>query len=271
MGSKMKRVVMFSGGVGSWAAGKRVADKHSTDGLYLLFTDTLIEDDDTYRFLREGAANIGGELVWLKDGRNPFELFHDVRLLGNSQAAPCSHKLKQDVARKWIKDHCDPEDTTIYVGIDWMEQHRLAGAQRGWEPYRVEAPMCEPPLLSKAQMIDWARSEGLEKQRLYRLGFAHANCGGGCVRAGHGHWALLLNQIPERYAWWESEEQKIRDYLGKDVSILKDRRGGETTPMTLRTFRERIQSGCNVDMFDLGGCGCFLDDDRIDTTFLPKE
>lgn len=44
-----KRVVMFSGGVGSWAAAKRVAERRGTDGLILLFADTKSEDEDTYR------------------------------------------------------------------------------------------------------------------------------------------------------------------------------------------------------------------------------
>jgi hypothetical protein len=30
---------MFSGGIGSWATAKRVAEKHGTDDLYLLFSD----------------------------------------------------------------------------------------------------------------------------------------------------------------------------------------------------------------------------------------
>ena len=41
---------MFSGGVGSWAAAKRVADAHGTDNLTLLFTDTLIEDADIHEW-----------------------------------------------------------------------------------------------------------------------------------------------------------------------------------------------------------------------------
>ncbi len=53
------RVVMFSGGVGSWLAARRVADAHGTDGLVLLFADTLMEDEDLHRFLDDAARNIG--------------------------------------------------------------------------------------------------------------------------------------------------------------------------------------------------------------------
>ena len=54
----MKHVVMFSGGAGSWAAAKRVAERHGTADLTLLFTDTLMEDEDLYRFLHEAAAAV---------------------------------------------------------------------------------------------------------------------------------------------------------------------------------------------------------------------
>ena len=42
----IKHLVMFSGGVGSWAAAKRVVERHGTEGVVLLFADTLIEDED---------------------------------------------------------------------------------------------------------------------------------------------------------------------------------------------------------------------------------
>ncbi|HEY7821247.1 MAG TPA: hypothetical protein VIG24_00340, partial [Acidimicrobiia bacterium] len=97
----MKHVVMFSGGIGSWAAAKRVAEAHGTDDLYLVFSDVkgmnpsphIGEDEDTYRFIREAAENVGGELVLLSDGRDIWEVFKEKRFLGNSRLANCSHEL----------------------------------------------------------------------------------------------------------------------------------------------------------------------------------
>ena len=65
-------VVMFSGGIGSWATAKLVAQDHGTRNLTLLFADTKMEDEDTYRFLGAGAANIGAKLVVLADGRDIY-------------------------------------------------------------------------------------------------------------------------------------------------------------------------------------------------------
>lgn len=256
------RVVMFSGGVGSWAAAKRVAEKHGTDDLTLLFTDTLIEDADTYRFLREAAANVGGTLVEIAEGRTPWEVFKDEGFLANTRVDLCSRILKREVADDWLEEHHDPDDTVVYIGIDWTEIHRFERLAPRKLPWIYEAPLCDPPYLTKDDLHDWASRQGLEKQRLYRLGMPHANCGGGCVKMGQGGFARLFHADPCRFAEWEENEEKMREQLG-DISILRDRRGGTTKPLSLRALRERIQGGGKVDMFDIGGCGCFSDGDDV--------
>jgi hypothetical protein len=258
----MKRVVMCSGGIGSWAAGKRVAMRHGTDGLVNLFADTKMEDEDLYRFLPEAAANVGGELVVISDGRDPWQVFFDRRFLGNTRADPCSEELKRFLCRRWVKANCDPANTVLYVGIDWTE-NRLERIQEAWLPWRVEGPMCEEPYATKAQMLESLSAEGIAPPRLYAMGFPHNNCGGFCIKAGQAHFALLLKKLPDRYAYHEGREQELRSYLGKDVAILRDRRGGKTRPLTLREFRERIQGGEGHDLHEWGGCGCFADPPKV--------
>ena len=255
----MKHIVLFSGGVGSWAAAKRVAERHGTDDLILLFTDTLIEDEDTYRFLEEAAANVGGEFVRIADGRTPFEVFKDVRFLGNSRIDPCSKYLKRDLADKWIKEHFQPGECIMYIGIDWSEIDRYERLAPRKLPYIYKAPLCHPPFVTRAEMHAWAEREGLRKQRLYEIGMSHANCGGGCVKAGQGHWAKLYKAMPERFAWWEMKEQEIRDMLG-DVSMLKQQVNGESAPLALSELRKRLEEDdTQVDMFDIGGCACMVE------------
>lgn len=262
----MKHVVMFSGGVGSWMTAKRVAEAHGTSDMVLLFADVssgrsphVGEDEDTYRFVVEAAENVGAELVTVSDGRDIWQVFRDDRFLGNTRLANCSKFLKQKPCREWLEANCDPAETVVYVGIDWSETHRLPAIERGWVPYRVEAPMTEPPLMDKAQMLAALEAEGIKMPRLYRAGFAHNNCGGFCVRAGQAQMELLLREHPERYAFHEAEEQKLRDHLGKDVAVLRDRTGGTTTPLTLRRFRERLDGDAALfDALDVGGCGCFV-------------
>lgn len=264
MSEKKTRVVMFSGGIGSWACAKRVAEKHGTENLILLFTDTKSEDEDLYRFLYQASANIGGKskLVFLEDGRDLWEVFWDRKFLSNSRVDHCSHYLKRKPARDWLSQNCSKENTTIYVGIDWSEIHRFdrLRAIKDKEGWSYEAPMTEPPYLDKNEMIEMLKAEGIEPPRLYAMGFAHNNCGGFCVKAGQGHFANLLKQMPERYKYHEEREQEFRNHFKKDVSFLKKSVNGVSKPFTLRDLRLSIEANHHVDMFDLGGCGCFIDD-----------
>lgn len=306
----MRHIVMFSGGVGSWATARRVVDKHGAAHVTLLFADVAGdrhrcgcghlddqhingrgpcdvksdgtycgctrwevnthagEDEDTYRFIEDAAANLGAELVRVKDpkGRDVWSTFTTRRFLGNSRQANCSETLKQKPCRAWLKANCDPASTTVYVGIDWSEEHRIPAIEAAYakDGYRAVAPMCEPPYMDKQQMIDWATSQGLTPPRAYALGFPHNNCGGFCVRAGKAQFKKLLEVNRDRYMFHEAREQEFRDYIGKPVTILTEAsKSGQKVGLTLRGYRERIESQGQLfalgedDEFDYGGCGCF--------------
>ncbi len=253
----MKIVVMYSGGVTSWAAAKRVAAQYGTDNMTLLFADTKIEDPDLYRFLDEAAANVGAPLARIADGRTPWEIFFKERFLGNSRIDPCSKILKRQLIYRWMDANCDPAETIVVMGYDWAEEHRVKrteGANKKWQYW---APLLELPYLDKKQICRWLEDEGIRPPRLYEMGFSHNNCGGTCVKAGQAAWRLVYRELPERYAEWEQNEQDIRKFLGKPVTILTNTIDGVKTPMTLRDFRHRLESTGQYDMFDWGSCGCF--------------
>lgn len=296
------RVVMLSGGAGSWGAARRVADRHGVDDLKLLFADTLIEDDDLYRFLLEAAGNVFGMrppselvamtnripslddsnlrrghlqrlgseamdwcpgLVWIAEGRDPHQVFLDKRFLGNSRVDPCSAVLKRKLMRTWLEEHCEPTSTVAVIGYDWSEIHRAERAEGHWKPWRVEAPLAERPYFSKEEILGWLRSEGIEPPRLYAQGFRHNNCGGFCVKGGQASFALLLRTHPQRYRYHERREEELRRLLGKDVAILRDRRGGLVRPLTMRRLRQRLEmSGDDFDHGEWGACSCLDSGDQ---------
>lgn len=252
----MKHVVHYSGGTGSWYAAARVVEKFGPDDVVLLFADTLTEHPDLHRFLDQSAALLGLKVTKIADGRDIWQVFIDKRYLGNTRIDPCSYYLKRVLLRTWLEDNCDPAETMNYIGIDWSEEHRLDDSVEYWAPWRVDAPLIAPPLVDKDYINRELLLAGVKPPLLTRLGFPHNNCGGGCVKAGQGQFKMLLELQPETYATWEAGEERVRVHLGKDVAILRDRRGGTTKPLTLRAFRERIQAGQKVDEHDFGGCGC---------------
>jgi 3'-phosphoadenosine 5'-phosphosulfate sulfotransferase (PAPS reductase)/FAD synthetase len=255
--------VFFSGGIGSFFTTKRVIQTHGKEDVILLFTDTLIEDDDLYRFMDDAEKFFDVPVTKIADGRTPWEVFKDVRWLGNSRLAQCSHILKQKTAEKWIKANFQPNECILYLGIDWSEEHRTKAPTRNWEPYKVEFPMCEEPFLSKDEMIQYLETVGIEIPKLYKLGFSHNNCSGMCVRAGQGHFINLLKQLPERYLELEEVEKEMQRYLEKDVTILKRTKNKVRENLSLEQLRLEYQANQmeQIDMFDIGGCGCFVDSD----------
>lgn len=248
-----EHIVMFSGGAASYAAAKRVLDSYPE--AILLFADTRMEDADLYRFLDDVQRRLNREIIRVSDGRTPWELFHEEGMIGNTRADLCSRILKRELLDNWIA--ANATTPTVYFGFDFTEGHRLDGVRRA-KPYRCEAPLIHPPFLFKPQIFDILAADGIELPRLYQLGFQHNNCGGFCIKAGHGAFTRLLRELPDRYAFHEEQERLFRERTGKDVAILRNRIGGETKPLTLEALRLRLEGGTAAPSEEEGGCNCFV-------------
>lgn len=258
--TQLNYVIMYSGGVASYEAARRVIAYEGKTNVVLLFADTLVEDPDLYRFVDQTRELLGVPLVRLCEGRTPWQVFHDVKFIGNSRVDPCSKILKRDLCDKWLNENRSRRDTVVVLGLDWTETHRIAGAEAryakmGWQ---TSYPLNARPLFRKEPVLAELAEWGIEMPKLYRLGFAHNNCGGFCIKAGMKHFEQLLTHLPEVYAENEAQEEAVRQHIGKDVSVMKDRRGGKPKPITMKAFRERVQAkAIEVDPTDIGGCGCF--------------
>lgn len=301
-------LVFFSGGSASWYVAHRIKKEHSKEALHLLFTDTLIEDNDLYRFIIETAANIfevsrerAAELIqrayelplvhtdmdarkealehlrldtialmprlhWLSEQRDVWDVFYDVRFLGNSRVAHCSAQLKQRMAKRYVKPNFDAESTILYLGIDWTEEHRTKAPRKNWAPFEVEFPLVDDMAFNKIDIMKALEAEGIDPPRLYAMGFAHNNCGGFCVRAGQGHFANLLEKNRELYLYHERRERDFIAWRGADVAILKRTRNKVTTPLTLEQLRIELDAKQTqeIDFYDVGGCGCFVTEEETE-------
>jgi 3'-phosphoadenosine 5'-phosphosulfate sulfotransferase (PAPS reductase)/FAD synthetase len=253
----IKYVVSYSGGVSSWCAARRLLDGGvDPSEVVLAFADTLFESDGLYAFLDASVANLGCEFVRLVHGQTPWELFDSQGMIANSRADLCSRMLKRELVNDWIADN-HPTAVRVF-GFDWSEDHRTANIRRRHAPAEVLSPLAEKPWLSKSEQFEWARREGLPVSPAYEH-HAHDNCRGQCVKAGIAHWRHLYHVDRCGYLEREAWEQAFRDRTGKDVAILRDRSGGETTPLTLAELRRRIEAGGQDGLFpddEWGGCGC---------------
>lgn len=251
----MLYIVNVSGGLTSFEALRRTIERYGKERTRAVFADTLVEDADLYRFLDDQEKLLGIRITRLADGRDPWQVMRDKRCISIGAMAPCSIELKRNVIDRFVA--AIEETNTRVFGMSWDEMERMDRLASMLAPAPVWFPLAEPPYVDKCHIADYLRRIGIAPPRLYELGFEHNNCGGGCVKAGQAHWAHLWRTLPERYALWEAKEEEIRSYLQKDVSILKDRRGGKVAHLTLRAFRAELERGERYDKTDWGGCGCF--------------
>ena len=257
----MKHIVSISGGSASAVAADRVIKRYGSENVTLWFADTLWEDEDLYRFLDDLESRWEKKIVRFTDGRTPLQVAEDRKLIPNSWAAPCSHLLKQVPFKDFLETQEKP--VTVHLGLDWSEEHRHAKPKEIYEQIEgvsVDFPLMWDPIPYMSYyktLTEW----GIKPPRLFELGFPHNNCGGRCVRQGMKEWLRLKEFMPERFNEVRDWEQEQRDKGGARAnrSILKDRRGGETKPMTLATLEEN-NTDSQVYMFvnegDQYGCFC---------------
>lgn len=238
-------IVSFSTGLSSALTAERVFQKYPVDQVVIVFMDTLVEDSDNYRFADEVRSHwrevYGAErFVDLEEGRTPLEVSEDKQIIPNQKIAPCTFVLKVEPFKRWLETVSHP--ATIHIGFDYTEVHRCDSVQRNYGElgFDVDFPLLWKPIefrpYEEVSRADW----GIEPPRMYRMGYTHANCGGCCVKQGQGDWLRTLINFPERFAKYEAWEERMR---GEDkyssYAFLRDFRGGDVTPMTLRQLRER--------------------------------
>jgi 3'-phosphoadenosine 5'-phosphosulfate sulfotransferase (PAPS reductase)/FAD synthetase len=230
-------IVAISGGKASAWCAHWALQSYPKENVILYFNDTKWEHEDLYRFLNDLSEYFDHPITYDSDGRNPEELFYDNRALANNRMPFCSRILKAERLQKFYED-----GDILVFGIGADEPHRavrLVSVYSGIAEKRKKWPQLRFPLISEAvtkeQINDFLKEASIEEPLLYRLGFTHNNCSGGCVRAGKKHWKLVYEKLPEVYAERERVEREVGKFLGKKVHFFKDE--------TLEEFRGRIERG----------------------------
>ncbi len=259
----MKYILNFSGGLCSWYAAWILTQRVSRKQITLLFADTNYESEELYRFSRDASEQLDIPITRISDGRTPWDVFDDEGFIGNTRVDICSRILKRELLNGWALRNFEQRNTKICVGLTNDEKERYLRFRsrmrsRGW---MTEAPPMGWPGATKTDMLVQARSLGLEPSEVYEDGAQHDNCGGRCVKQGQGGWRRLLHRDRQAYLGVEAREEAFRARTGKNVAILRDRRGGTTKPLPLREFRARIEGGDTEGLtFEMGGCGCAIDE-----------
>jgi hypothetical protein len=253
---EMKHIVSFSGGMGSFAEAVACVQKFGRENVTLLFADTNIEDEDLHRFKNDTVSLLGCELVELNNGKTPFDVFVNVKLMGNTRIDPCSLHLKRIPLNNWFTERFAPDEAHMHLGIDYTEAHRLEGVKNRMLPYVYRSTLIED---ERIVAKNFSAQFGIRPPRLYDWKLGHNNCGGFCVKAGLGHYKALHAAAPDRYLAFEKAEADVYAKIGKSHPFLRKKEGGVLKYITLQEYRERYLETGDVtasESLDFGGCGC---------------
>jgi hypothetical protein len=257
----MKRIVSVSGGMQSALCADRVVERFGAGTVELWFADTLVEDADLYRFLGDLERRWGAAISRHSRGETPLEVGERKRIIPNQKIAPCTFALKIEPFMAHL-EAC-PKPATVYLGMAWWEQHRMATPRERYEAVpgvTVDYPSLWKPVDYRppAEVI---RGWGIEPPRAYAQGYQHNNCGGACVKQGKGDWLRLLRWKPDLYRQYEDWEAGMRA-KGPPLdgyAFCRDETGGGVRPVTLRELRETAaeRAEAQPSLFDLDDAeGC---------------
>ncbi len=261
----IKHIVALSSGTSSAVAADRVISRYGKDSVDLVFADTLIEDDDNYRFLLDLQRFWDKRIVHLVEGRTPYQVAEDEHIISNQKIHPCTYRLKIKPQIDYVRRvQSQGFRVVMHIGMNLQDAKprkrkpfgRLVAPALNWGKLGVPV---EYPLLWDSPVLDsngYCREVmGIKPPRMYELGYTHANCGGMCVAQGMRDWNRTLTNWPDRYQRVEKWEARQRlDPVLAPYAILRDQSGGMVRPKTLATFRsEKEAAGASqqMELFDL--------------------
>lgn len=196
--------------------------------------------------------------------------------------------------KKYLRNGDFITGATLYFGIGWDEAHREGPIKANWKPFEVEMPLMDEVIDNDEVLAIY----GIRQPRLYDMQFSHNNCKGRCVKAGQGHFKNLLTKDEKTFTELMEQEivisdyirytkqstyKKEQDYMFKDVwefvstgkksakiqHIINTNKhtkkfnfGNRNRPysfMKAMDLEELETKPVQLDIFDIGGCGCFVD------------
>lgn len=68
---------------------------------------------------------------------------------------------------------------------------------------------------------------------------------------------MLLKHYPETYRWHEKKQEALFILMEQKKPTIRKTQDGRMEYLSLKEFREFIESGKQPDLFEEGNCACF--------------
>lgn len=252
----IKVCVQYSGGLMSWGAAKLACDKYGAEHVLLLFADTGIESDCTYRFILQGANALGAELKLIRKNAGgkyvtPWDICSESGFIPDWRLPLCSAYLKQKPLDAWMKQNL-PKDCLVVIGFSIEEAERIARIQKRNPKIPYWFPLAERPYTTVCDIRQWLAEYGIEASGLYEQGANHANCGGACFQMAAGGWARLIETNKPLFDKWRDKEIAFNEGKERPTAIL--RKNGQ--PYTLAQLEADHAAGLVEAAYYRLPCAC---------------
>ena len=245
-----------SGGAASAVAAMRCIEWYGLDRVTLVNADTGCESDGNYALIDALESASGAKITRLSQGKDIWDVFDEHGVMRMNGACKARVELKQKPLDEFTRSMFLPDEVLVAIGMSWIEDDRQRRLASRLEPYQAFYPLNVSPQLAGCDIVAELTRYGLPKSMAYSLGFSHDNCKGGCVLAGQGQWAGLLDDDPEHFGYCERRERVFYDRTG--FTVLKDRRGGGTQSYPLLQLRADKAAGRKFRNTWRSTCGCML-------------
>lgn len=219
-------VVWFSCGVASAVAAKKTIERYGqdTDGKNVRVVYSLVaeEDADNLRFLKDVERWIGHPIDFATNKKYPscsaVEVWDKRKFMSGPKGAPCTVELKKEARYQWENAHKHYGEIAHVLGFtaDEIVRHKRF--------IRTETDKVIPVLIdagiTKANCFEIIKAAGIQRPRVYDMGYPNANCIG-CVKAtSPTYWNLVREKHPEVFA---SRAEQSRRIGAKLVRVQNER------------------------------------------------
>ncbi len=248
----MKHIIFYSTGLSSFFATHLLIQKYGKENVIAVFADTMFEDEDNYRFLKESIEIFDVKLITLCVGKNPYDVVKKKKYFGGAGVAPCSGELKVKPSKTYVLENYQPHECKLYFGIEWSEQERIEKIRNNWFPYEVDSPLLWDNYYTRPDFLNLCETLHISPPRMYALGFSHANCGGCCLKSGKKNWIKGLKFSPEKYEIAMATEE----YLNNDRKSKGKKPYTIIRNISLKNLKEKQELQQQSDN-DVVFCSCF--------------
>jgi hypothetical protein len=217
-----------------------------------VFSDTKAEDEDTYRFGQEVAAQWGVETDEASDGRHLWDFFREQHLIPARQIPACSIAMKIKPFEAWLDRFVESGGTgRVAVGYEAEEWDRIEGRLKHWK--RKEVSLWFPLVewgVSKAQCFGFFLERGITPPRIYRH-MNHANCLP-CKNFRMNDWVALRHHYPEKFDAAQALEEEMGVTWMQDgtalraVPVYEPQKRGRARKLTMTAPAFNFEMGCDA-------------------------